>query len=113
MPFQVFLLPQAEADIEANASWWATHDSVNQATHWFDTVHAQLKLLTISPESNGLSAENDEFPYEIRDKLVRVGPRPSYRAIFTIKENCVYVLTVQRSTQEVVRPTEVDAPPSE
>ena len=63
MTFRVILLPGAEADIEANAHWWATHHSVDQAAHWFDVMHEQLKLLSHFPERNGLSAENDEFPY--------------------------------------------------
>lgn len=113
MTFRVMLLPRAEADIEANAHWWATHHSVDQAAHWFDAMHEQLKLLAHFPERNGLSAENDEFPYEIRDKLLGVGPHPSYRAIFTIKDDAVYVLTVRRSAQDVVRPSEVETPPTE
>jgi hypothetical protein len=33
----------------------------------------QLKSLTTFPESHGLSPENDDFPYEIRDKVVGLG----------------------------------------
>ena len=76
-------------------------------------MHEQLKLLAHFPERNGLSAKNDEFPYEIRDKLLGLGPHPSYRAIFTIKDDAVYVLTVRRSAQDVVRPSEVETPPTE
>lgn len=63
MTFRVILLDQAEADIEANARWWATHHSVEQAANWFEAVHRQLKSLEQFPESNALSAENGEFPY--------------------------------------------------
>ena len=47
-----------------------------------------------------LAAENDEFPYEIRDKLVGLGPRPGYRAVFTIKGDEVFVLTVRAAEQD-------------
>ena len=50
----------------------------------FDAIYEQLKSLAVLPESNGLSAESDDFPYEIRDKLLGLGSRPSYRAVFTI-----------------------------
>lgn len=112
MTIRVILLPRAEADIEANARWWATHHSVEQAVHWFDAMHEQLKSLAPFPESNGLSAENDEFPYEIRDKLLGLGSRPSYRAVFTIKDDTVYVLTVRPSAQDVIHPGDVDPPPA-
>lgn len=111
MKFSVAILPQARRDIDRNADWWAEHHSVDQAVRWSDAVYDQIESLADFPESNGLSLENDEFPYEIRDKLVGFGSRPSYRALFTIKNNVVYVLTVRRGDQDVVRPGEVDVPP--
>ncbi len=89
----------------------ADHHSVEQAVWWSDTVYDQIETLARFPASNGLSAENDEFPYEIRDKLVGLGSRPGYRAVFTIKDDTVYVLTVQRAAQDALRPDQVDAPP--
>ena len=112
MTYRVVVLPRAEADIEANARWWAENHSVEQAVRWFDAMHDQLKTLANFPESNGLSAENDEFPYEIRDKLLGLGSRPSYRAVIAIKEDTVYVLTVRRATEDILRPDHIDPPPS-
>lgn len=110
--FQVIVLPRAESDIEANAHWWAVNHSLEQAVHWFDVIHEQLKSLAQFPESYGVSAENDEFAYEIRDKLVGLGSRPSYRAVFTIRDNTVYVLTVRRSSRDVIRQGDIVMPPS-
>ncbi len=70
MSFQVRILPRAERDIEGNAQWWADHHSVEQAVRWFYAVHDQLKALQHFPEGQPLSAENADFPYEIREKLV-------------------------------------------
>jgi plasmid stabilization system protein ParE len=111
MTFRVILLPRAAADIEANAHWWATHHSVDQAERWFNAIHEQLKSLARFPESNSLSTENGDFPCEIRDKLLGLGSRPTYRAVFTIKDDAVYVLTVRRGDQDVVRPGELETPP--
>jgi len=112
MRFRVILLPRAEADIEANAHWWAENHSIEQAARWLSTVHNQLKTLADFPESNGLSAENDEFPYEIRDKILGLGSRPGYRAVITIRENAVCVLTVRRGAEDILRPEQIDAPPT-
>lgn len=110
MKFRVIIMPRAEADIEVNARWWAAHHSVQQSVLWFDAVHEQLKSLSALPESYGLSAEGDRFPYEIRDKPIGLGSHRAYRAVFTIRENSVYVLAVRRAAQDVVRPNEVDTP---
>lgn len=112
MTFRVIILPQAHRGIDRNADWWADHHSVEQAVRWADTIYDQIETLADFPESNGLSAENDEFPYEIRDKLLGLGSRPGYRAVFTIKDDTVYVLTVQRAAQDTLRPDQVDPPPS-
>ena len=109
--FQVVVLPQAEADIEANARWWAVNRSFGQAVRWFDVIHEQLNSLAFLPESHSLSPENDDFSFEIRDKLVGLGSRPSYRAVFTIADDTVFVLTVRRGAQDVVRPSDVDFSP--
>lgn len=112
MTIRVIVLPQARGDIDRNADWWAKHHSVEQALRWSDAIYDQIETLANFPESNALSSENDDFPYEIRDKLLGLGSRPSYRGVFTIQGDTVFVLTVRRSAQYVVRPSDVDAPPS-
>lgn len=111
MTFRIVLLPRAEADLEANARWWAENHSLEQAMRWLEAMHVQLKSLAQFPERNGLSRENDDFSYEIRDKPLGLGPRPSYRAVITIKDHTVFVLTVRRASQDALRPDQVDAPP--
>ena len=112
MKYRLTILPQAKADVRRNAEWWAQHHSAEQAARWLDTIQSQLESIVDFPESHSLSAENDEFPYEIRDKLLGLGSRPGYRAVFTIKDDTVIVLTVRRSAQDVLRPSDVKSPPS-
>lgn len=47
-------------------------------------MYEQLKEILDAPESYPLSAENDEFKYELREKLVSLGRRKTYRAVFTV-----------------------------
>ncbi|MGE0609422.1 MAG: type II toxin-antitoxin system RelE/ParE family toxin [Pirellulales bacterium] len=112
MTFRVVLLPRAEADVEANALWWANHHSAAQAARWIAVIHEQLKSLAHFPERNQLSAENDAFPYEIRDKLLGIGSRPSYRAVITVQDDTVYILAVRRGAQDIVHIADIDAPPA-
>jgi len=109
MTFQVRVSPRAEEDIERNARWWADNHSVDQAVRWFYAVREQLKALSSFPESHGLSFENDDFPYEIRDKPVGLGSRPGYRAVFTIVEDTVHVLTVRSGSEGRLRFEELPA----
>ena len=111
MKFRVSILPNAKRDIDRNALWWAENHSVEQALEWSDAVSDQIESLAEFPESHGLSTENDVFPYEIRDKLLGLGSRPSYLAVFTIQDGAVCVLAVRRSAQDTIRPTNIDALP--
>lgn len=112
MTFRVSILPRARRDIDRNADWWADHHSVEQALRWSDAVYDQIATLADFPESNGLSAENDDFPYEIRDKLLGRGSRPGYRAVFTIRGDTIYVLAVRRGAQDALSPDQVPSPPT-
>lgn len=107
MTFHVRILPRAMDDIERNARWWAEHHAVEEGVGWFFAMHDQLHTLKDFPQSNPLSAENGEFPYEIRDKLLGLGSRPTHRAILTIKGNEVHVLTIRRAAQDIVTPEEL------
>jgi len=111
MTFRVVILSEARGDIDRNSEWWAEHHSVEQALRWSDAIYDQIESLSVLPERNALSPENHAFPFEIRDKLVGLGTRPSYRAVFRIQENTVYVLAVRSASQDALRPEEVDPPP--
>lgn len=90
-----------------NAEWWAAHHSSEQAARWLDAVESQLETIVDFPLSHSLSAENDGFPYEIREKLVGLGSRPGYRAVFTMKDNTIYILTVRRGAEDALRPDQI------
>ena len=111
MKFSVSVLPQARRDIDRNAKWWAEHHSIDEAVRWTEAIYDQIATLADFPESHGLSPENGDFPYEIRDILLGLGSRPSYRAIFTIRGETVYVLTVRRGAQDLAEPSDVGVLP--
>ena len=108
MTFRVTILPQAQSDIDRNADWWADRHSVEQAIRWSDAIYDQLETLREFPERHPLAAENDEFPYEIREKLVGLGSRLGYRAVFTTKDDVVFVLTLRAAEEDRLKSTDVD-----
>ena len=108
MKYRLTILNRARADIDRNADWWADHHSIEEAVFWSDSIYDQLETLTEFPESYGQSVENDLFPYELRDKLVGLGSRLRYRAIFTIRNDEVFVLAVRAAEEDRLTPEDVD-----
>jgi plasmid stabilization system protein ParE len=99
MSFEVINTARAEADILRNAHWWAEHHSEPQAAVWVDTLRQQFRTLAEMPERFSLAPENEQFAYEIRQMLVGPGSKPSYRAIYTILDQRVLILTVRRGAE--------------
>ena len=91
---RVLVSARAALDIRRNAEWWAAHHSRLQAAEWFYCVYDQLEAIGSSPLSYGLSLENGLFPFEVRDALVGLGGRKSYRAIFGVHEDHLTVYRV-------------------
>lgn len=108
MTYRVIILPQAHADIDRNADWWAHHHSLEQAQRWCEAIYNQLESLRQFPASYSRSPENNDFPVELRDKRIGLGSRPDYRAVFTIQDQTVTVLAVLRLSQDRLRPDESD-----
>ena len=109
MKYQLVVTPQARADIDRNADWWAAHHSVLEAVEWVRTVYSQLDDLEQFPQSCSLSQEHERFPFELRDKLVGKGSRRRYRAIFTIDGETVTVLTVRAAEEGDLNPSDLAA----
>ena len=107
MSFWLNVTAKARDDITRNASWWAEHHSLDQALRWYDAIYEQLDTLLQFPERHAVAQENDEFDYEIREKPVGLGPRPTYRAIFTIAGSEIRVLAVHRASQDALRPEDL------
>jgi len=78
---------------------------------WYDLAFEKIYSLDQSPTRHALSRENDDFPYEIRDLLFGLGARPIYRVVFTIHENTVHVLTVQRCSQDTLTSDQLEFHP--
>ena len=112
MSFSVRYTDQAAADLFRNAHWWAEHHSLDEALAWEAAMETQIATLAEHPTRHALAPENDDFPFEIHQKLIGLGSRPSYRAIYTIHGDTVFVLAVHRGTQDRITPEEIDFDPA-
>ena len=63
--------------------------------------------------TNPFAAENPQFKYDLREKLVGLGNQRGYRVLFTIREQTVYVLAIHRAAQDTIHPDDLPAVPGE
>lgn len=110
MIYDVLITALAEDEITNNYEWWATHRSKKQAVRWYEGIFKKMEQLKENPESHSHSRENGFFPYEIRDLLFGLGRRKTHRAVFTIKDNQVVVLTVRHLAQDELQPDQIPDP---
>ena len=100
---------RAEEDIVRNALWWAEHHSIDEALAWEAIVRQHILSIGRQPHSHGLSAESSRFPIEIRDALVGKGSRRgSYRAVFTVSDEQVFVLRLLSTAESPLLPRDID-----
>ena len=113
MMFELEIAETAHHDITRNAVWWAEHHSYDQAIRWRDAIYQQLESLRDLPERHPFAAENTQFKYDLREKLVGLGNQRGYRALFTIRAKKVYVLAIHRTAQDTIHPDDLPLVPGD
>jgi plasmid stabilization system protein ParE len=103
MTYRVVILQQAIDDLTRNARWWSANHSVDQALAWLESVEGQLLELSELPERFGICPEDGLFKYDIRQMPVGLGSRKSYRVVYTIRKNEVFVLTIRRAEEDRIQ----------
>jgi plasmid stabilization system protein ParE len=111
MTFKVRVTQEAYDDIKRNANWWAAHHSVEQAERWSDAILEKIQTLADFPESHVLAYESADYEYDLREALFGLESRPSYRILFTIVNDIVWVLGVRAAEQNDLRPGDLPSPP--
>lgn len=93
----------AEEDILRNALWWADHHSADEAIYWESVVRQQLREIANNPDSHGLSGESSLMNGIFRDALLGTGRRGSYRAVFIVSGDMIFIMRVLRASQGAFR----------
>jgi len=107
MKYLVVLTDRAHADLEAAHSWWAENRSREQAEKWYNKFADAIESLADQPERFTLSYESSQFPFPIRDLRFGIGKRSTHRAVFTIRNDMVLVLSIRHLAQRAITPDEL------
>jgi plasmid stabilization system protein ParE len=109
MTFKVLLTARAARDFEQAARWWAEHRSTTQAECcWYNEFLQRLVTLERNPKRCPLACENGRFAYEFRPLAFGRGRGFTHRALYTIRDDSVVILTVRHAAQEDVSRDEIN-----
>jgi hypothetical protein len=106
MKFRVRELRRAQADIRQIAHWLAGR-SFQDALAWLDAYDEMVARLEQSADSCGLAEESDECEMEVRQALSKTRRGRTYRALFTIEGDHVFLLRIRGPGHAPVNPDEL------
>ena len=106
MAFQVRTTKTAEAQIQT-AYLWLKERNPGYADQWFRGLMNVIASLQEKPQRCALASDNEVFSEQVR-QLLYGKSRNTYRILFTIREETVFVLHVRHSSQASLTADEVD-----
>jgi plasmid stabilization system protein ParE len=91
--------PRAEGDLQATVEYLLDRSrSSRVALRWLRGIRARIKTLKTSPYRCPIDLDSASSGQEVR--VLLYGRRQGvYRILFTIRGDCVYVLTVRHAAQ--------------
>ena len=104
MKYRVRLTDKAERDVVDVLAWFREQSAVEAGGRWFAQLMAHIDKLETMPERCGLAAESEGLDREIRE--LHLGRRrATYRLLFEIRGQVVYILRVWHSARDAVSRT--------
>ena len=98
MKFQVIITPSAKADIfEINTRLLENYPNI--AEKWLFGISQAVVSLSIFPKRCRISPESDAFDVIVRQLFYGKKPH-TYRILFSIQEEKVYILRVRSTKQQ-------------
>jgi hypothetical protein len=105
MTYHLAVTDEAAQLLLAAAQWYAdASQSLDIATTWYDGFIDALEKLEENPLREPLAAENDQFPFELRELHYGSGRRLTHRAVYRIVGNRVEVLSIRHLAQRPLGP---------
>ena len=107
MTLPVHLTDAAHVELDAACDWWAKNRSAQQAERWYDGFARAILALGDQPQRYPPAREDHRFPYELRELHFGLGRHPTHRALFTIRPDCVLVLSIRHAAQQDLSPDDI------
>jgi plasmid stabilization system protein ParE len=105
MTYRVIITPQAETELRTIYRY--IRSQAPRAAHdWIRRARQCAKSLARFPERCPLAPESDSFEQPIREPFFGKGSRGTYRLLFVVLEESVYILHVRHGAMLPLSPEE-------
>jgi len=105
MTYRVIIMPQAEHDLRT-IHQYIGRNAPRAANNWLKRARQAAGSLAHYPERCPLAPESTSFNEPIHQLLFGTGSRGTYRFLFTVVGNTVYVLHVRHGSMLPLSPNE-------
>lgn len=109
MSYQVELTSRAQRDLDGILGFLVSH-SKRGATNWLRRWDEVVEQLTATPETCNFAPENEDHDEEIRHVLFKTRRGKTYRALFIIRNDTVFILYLRGPGQNLMKPDEIRFP---
>jgi plasmid stabilization system protein ParE len=106
MRYRVIVAPEAEADLRKVGSY-IRRDNPSAARAWLKGARQRIKTLAQHPERCPLAPETTSFIEHIRELSYGHGNRGTYRILFVVLDNTVFVLHVRHRAMQPLKPDDL------
>jgi len=103
MTFRVEVTPQAERDADAILEWLRSQYAGDAGIRWFRALEDAIASLGEFPERCPVAPESTVFPFQVR-QLLYGRRRNTYRILFTVSRDTVYVLHIRHGARQPIKP---------
>lgn len=108
MNYHVRPLPRAIHDVDRILDWMANEkNSLRGAARWLDVYESALAGLAKDPHKYPAAQENEEVEHDLRQILFGTKRGLTYRAVFIIENDEVFVVRVRGPGQANLQPDEL------
>ena len=97
MPYRVIVTPEAETDLRRAYGYIRKH-APRAAREWIRQARQAIKTLAHYPERCPLAPESSSFHEPIRELFFGSGNRGTYRFLYTVIGDRVYIVHVRHGS---------------
>lgn len=101
MQYRVELSARAEADVKEAYAYIRAHGPANP-NQWKAGLEEKFASLESMPQRFGLAPESSFAKVDIHQSFYT-----NFRILFTVREQCVYIVTVRHGSRQFLRPADI------